>query len=128
MTEPLHEIECPSCGATIRASMADAQPDMSEPKIVREEPRYEQERMRMPRSGHEYRPMPVWHLDGVDWWKAPPPTVWHKHWAQTVVRMPDEVAYRCPCGAIGGYRAPWVLLDPPRIRPFWRRKWSQRDD
>lgn len=24
MTEPLHEVECPSCGATIRARMADA--------------------------------------------------------------------------------------------------------
>jgi hypothetical protein len=79
----------------------------SPPRIVQAEPRYQQF------DGQKYlivippevepgsSPMPLWHLDGIEWFEAPAPPKRHQHWAQTVACLkPGQEVWRCPCGAI----------------------------
>jgi hypothetical protein len=60
-------------------------------------------------------------LNGVPWFEAPAPPLFHRHWAQTS----GLGMWRCPCGAIGGPGEPWVLLDRRNVRwfpPLGRRR------
>jgi hypothetical protein len=101
------------------------------PSIVQAEPRYQQ-KMSWPLTykAHlgEPQEQPFWNLDGKDWYEAEAPPRVHQHWAQSVGQLdgPFDEVWRCPCGAIGGPREPWVLLDKRRTRSddkpsFWRR-------
>ena len=68
--------------------------------------------------------LPIWHLDGVDWHRAPAPPKQHEHWAQTVGHLHiGEEVWRCPCGAMGGPARPgrggqviWIHLNPDQVR------------
>jgi hypothetical protein len=114
------------------------------PEIVKAEPRYRQKMIGDEWAGtpdipqwmkpREPSPMPIWHLDGVDWYKAPPPPKRHEHWAQTVgcLKFGDEM-WRCPCASMGGPARPgrggqiiWVHLDEPRVAAAPRRRWWRR--
>ena len=41
----------------------------------------------------------VWHLDGIDWYNAPPPPRKHTCWAQTKGWVDLHQIFRCACGA-----------------------------
>ena len=68
--------------------------------------------------------LPIWHRDGIRWFEAEPPTLWHTHWAQTCGRLSGTYIERCPCGAIGEGAGVWIRLDPPR-RPMSTTWWSR---
>jgi hypothetical protein len=42
----------------------------------------------------------IWHLDGMDWYKAPPPPRKHACWAQTKGWVDLHQVFRCACGAV----------------------------
>lgn len=98
------------------------------PQIVRDEPRYQQQiydssRWLLPDPHGPVpppKPVPIWHLDGVDWMDHPAPPRFHRHWPQTVGHVfAGETHYRCPCGAHGAPGEPWVHLGTRR-----RRSWT----
>jgi hypothetical protein len=103
------------------------------PRTVQNEPRYQQFtstdqlivlNQQDPPEAHL---MPMWHLDGVDWYDAPPPPRLHTHWAQTVgcLKLGEEI-WRCPCGAITdeGWRGWTRSRSAPRVAP-WRWWWKR---
>lgn len=70
------------------------------------------------------------HLDGVDWFDAPPPPRWHKCVAQTRGWMLGGFIERCACGGARLHRpGPWLDRNERIHQPFiarWR-KWARRD-
>lgn len=113
--------------------MADLLASMP-PGIVRAEPRYQQFDGRKFLSAipleadHGPSPMPVWHLDGIEWFEALPPPKRHEHWAQTVacLKIGQEV-WRCPCGAIT-YEGDvgWIPNGEARVGNTPMRRWWQK--
>jgi len=97
------------------------------PAIVQSEPRYQQATEPGLRlfgvSSEPERKMPIWNLDGIEWFEADPPPRFHEHWAQTVGRLDlRSTIYRCPCGAHGGPWESWLLLGQRRTRGWFKRR------
>jgi hypothetical protein len=58
----------------------------------------------------------VENLDGVDWYAAPAPPKFHKHWAQTCGWVDYlRLIERCPCGAYREGKR-WDMIDKPRTK------------
>ena len=98
---------------------------MSEPLIVAAEPRYQVSTFQhwdFELGQRLTQTIPgMWNLNGVLRCDHEPPSWFHRHWAQTVGVVDDEV-WRCPCGAFGGPGQPWVHLHWREIRrrkPRW---------